>query len=170
MLFFMNGARRDAPNYIESAESRQHDSNRPQRTKQGLGFASVELRSTNATTRPAEKHWSTNYIQHSVYRTGREGSFHIIKEHAPTLKYETGNDRGGGRFRDSAWASKWFRCSVNWIAADKSGIVKTESFVEHGTYSGWKRPKNSPKRKAPMFGPVFRNIPPAIGNTFCRDA
>ena len=66
----------------------------------------------------AERFWSPDYIQHSAHiEPGREGLFNLVSSLLPTLRYEAGLGRRGGRFRDPA--SDGFRDSAVRVELDR---------------------------------------------------
>ena len=104
----------------------------------------------------AEKFWSPNYIQHSAHiPAGREGLFNLVKNDAPTLRYEHGTIVADGdfvivhgRFSGHGLAR------VNWIAADilriKDGVM-----AEHWDVLQDEATKEQSRSGKPMFGDKF---------------
>lgn len=105
----------------------------------------------------AERYWSPKYIQHSAHiPPGREGLFNLIKNIAPTLKYEPGTIVADGDFVIVHGRFSGFGQPVNWIAAD---IVRMEDgiLVEHWDVIQDEVTQEQSKSGLPMFADKFPN-------------
>ena len=100
----------------------------------------------------AEKFWSPNYVQHSAHiEPGREGLFELVRNAAPTMKYEAGLILAEGEWVIVHGRFSTFGLPVNWVVVD---IVRVFNGVlqEHWDVVQDEATEEESKSKRTMFG------------------
>jgi predicted SnoaL-like aldol condensation-catalyzing enzyme len=104
---------------------------------------------------PAERFWSSNYIQHSAHiPPGRDGLFGLIKSTPPEMKYENSLIMAEGDMLMLHGRFSGLGLPANWIVVD---IVRLENglLAEHWDVIEDEVTREQSKSGLPMFGDKF---------------